>query len=71
MSIFIASLAFPAAPPLLDSAKLGILVASLVAGLVGWAVLRGGTSPLSTRADTAESSVDSVVMGGSTQSDFP
>ena len=71
MSIFIASLAFPAAPPLLDSAKLGILVASLVAGLVGWAVLRGGTSPLSTQADTAESSVGSVVIGGSTKSDFP
>lgn len=41
MSIFIASLAFPRSAALLDSAKIGILVASLVAGLAGWALLRG------------------------------
>ena len=40
MSIFIAGLAFQAAPALLDSAKIGILAASLLAGLVGWAILR-------------------------------
>jgi len=39
MSIFIASLAFPD-EALLDAAKLGILAASLVAGLVGWLLLR-------------------------------
>ncbi len=41
MSIFIAGLAFPDAPDLLDSAKVGILAASLTAGLLGWGLLRG------------------------------
>jgi NhaA family Na+:H+ antiporter len=40
MSLFIATLAF-GETPFLPVAKLGILVASLVAGAVGWAVLRG------------------------------
>jgi NhaA family Na+:H+ antiporter len=39
MSLFIAGLAF-ADPSLLDSAKLGILGASLIAGVVGWGMLR-------------------------------
>lgn len=39
MSLFIAGLAF-GGTPLLDVAKLGILGASVVAGLVGWRVLR-------------------------------
>jgi Na+:H+ antiporter, NhaA family len=39
MSLFIANLAFEGGP-LLDSAKLGILAASLVAGITGWALLR-------------------------------
>jgi NhaA family Na+:H+ antiporter len=43
MSLFIAGLAFPAAPELLTSAKLGILSASLIAGVAGWALLRFGT----------------------------
>ncbi len=43
MSIFIASLAFPESAALLDSAKVGILAASLVAGLAGWVLLRSGT----------------------------
>ena len=42
MSIFIAGLAFPDLPELLDSAKVGILAASLAAGLLGWLLLRGG-----------------------------
>jgi len=43
MSLFVAALAFPgtAGAPLLGAAKLGILVASFVAGLVGWLLLRG------------------------------
>jgi Na+:H+ antiporter, NhaA family len=41
MSLFIASLAFGEGP-LLDAAKVGILAASVVAGTVGWAILRGG-----------------------------
>lgn len=40
MSLFIAGLAF-ADQGLLDSAKVGILGASLVAGLVGWGMLKG------------------------------
>ena len=39
MSIFIASLAFPGEVALLDSAKVGILVASLLAGLIGSVIL--------------------------------
>jgi NhaA family Na+:H+ antiporter len=43
MSIFIATLAFDTAA-LLDSAKLGILLASVVAGVVGYVVLRRATA---------------------------
>ena len=39
MSIFIANLAFPGQAALLDSAKLGILVGSLVSGGLGWFLL--------------------------------
>jgi NhaA family Na+:H+ antiporter len=38
MALFIAGLAFPGGP--LDAAKLGVLAASAVAGLVGWLALR-------------------------------
>ena len=44
MSIFIATLAFDGAA-LLDSAKLGILLASLVAGTAGYVLLRRATGP--------------------------
>lgn len=44
MSIFVASLAFTDEPDLLSSAKLGILVASLIAGIAGWLFLRTATS---------------------------
>ena len=47
MSIFIGGLAFEGA--LLDRAKTGILAGSLVSGLAGWLVLRGGT--VEARAD--------------------
>jgi NhaA family Na+:H+ antiporter len=40
MALFIAGLAFPGRPELLANAKLGILAASLVAGLAGWLLLR-------------------------------
>jgi len=43
MSIFVANLAFPGNPLLLDSAKAGILIGSLVAGIAGYAVLRLGS----------------------------
>jgi NhaA family Na+:H+ antiporter len=39
MSLFIASLAFPSGPSLM-AAKEGILVASTIAGLVGWFLLK-------------------------------
>jgi Na+:H+ antiporter, NhaA family len=41
MSLFIAGLAFPGAPELNEDAKIGIFVASLVAGIAGFVVLRG------------------------------
>jgi NhaA family Na+:H+ antiporter len=44
MSLIVSDLTFPDGP-LVDAAKLGILVASLVVGLVGWTILRGASSP--------------------------
>jgi NhaA family Na+:H+ antiporter len=43
MALFVAGLAFrgPEGVPLLAEAKLGVLLASLAAGLVGWLLLRG------------------------------
>ena len=40
MSLFIAQLAFPASPDLVEEAKLGVLAGSLLAGLIGYALLR-------------------------------
>jgi Na+:H+ antiporter, NhaA family len=47
MSLFIADLAFTDSS-FVDTAKLSILAASLIAGLVGWTILRGAGAP---RAD--------------------
>src|ERR671916_356811 len=44
MSLFISDLAFEDSP-LLDVAKLGILTASLIAGVAGWSILRGTSAP--------------------------
>jgi NhaA family Na+:H+ antiporter len=44
MSLFIAGLAF-ADPAVLDTAKLGVLGASVTAGLIGYALLQGTTRP--------------------------
>jgi len=49
VGLFIAELAFPAEPLLLAEAKIGLLTASVVAGALGYAVLRG--SGRSTRSD--------------------
>ena len=49
MSLFIAGLAYAAHPGLLTAAKLGTLIASVAAGLVGWTVLRRAV----TRAPTS------------------
>ncbi len=43
MALFIAGLAFASAPALLVAAKLGVLGASLAAGLAGWFALRGSS----------------------------
>lgn len=45
MSIFIANLAFADNPILLDSAKVGILAGSLIAGLAGYLILRATGKP--------------------------
>src|SRR5919199_3127468 len=45
MSLFISDLAF-ANSALLDVAKLGILGASLIAGIAGWSIIRGTSTPL-------------------------
>lgn len=45
MSLFIGALAFPAAPELSDSVKIGVLGGSTVAALAGWFVLRKTKSP--------------------------
>ncbi len=42
MALFVAGLAFGGQPELLLAAKLGILGASLIAGVGGWVTLRGG-----------------------------
>jgi NhaA family Na+:H+ antiporter len=39
MSLFIAGLAFPSGPSLM-AAKEGILIASTIAGLIGWLLLK-------------------------------
>jgi NhaA family Na+:H+ antiporter len=45
LSLFISDLAFPNSGTLMEAAKLGILATSLIAGIVGWAILRGAFSP--------------------------
>jgi len=40
MSLFIGALAFPASPALVDEAKLGVLLGSLLSALLGYAILR-------------------------------
>ena len=57
VALFIAGLAFPEAPELLDQAKVGILAGSLVSGVAGAIVLRFTAS---TRAPTAERGLQSV-----------
>ncbi len=40
MAIFIASLAFPNSPVYIDSAKIGILIGSVIAAIIGYLILR-------------------------------
>jgi NhaA family Na+:H+ antiporter len=45
VALFVATLAFPGQPQLLTEAKLGILVGSLLSGVVGYLLLRFGPAP--------------------------
>ena len=49
MSLFIGLLAFADYPLLQDEVKIGILAGSLVAGLLGWLVLRLAPMPQAVR----------------------
>jgi Na+:H+ antiporter, NhaA family len=55
MALFIAGLAFPGRPELLASAKIGILTASLLAGVGGWLLLRlwGGVRSTASQSSAA------------------
>jgi len=57
MSLFIAGLAFGASP-LLQSAKLGILSSSVIAGIIGWMLLRMSLRPPSAHADAPHADSD-------------
>jgi NhaA family Na+:H+ antiporter len=57
VALFIAGLAFPDAPRLLDEAKLGILAGSLVSGVVGSAILRW-TEPVGALRGAVECSTE-------------
>jgi NhaA family Na+:H+ antiporter len=46
VALFIARLAYPDSPALLDQAKLGILVGSVAAGVVGYSILRFASDPV-------------------------
>jgi NhaA family Na+:H+ antiporter len=50
VALFIAELAFPSGP-LLDEAKIGIMVASLAAGAAGYVILRAAPSSGNERAE--------------------
>ena len=54
MSLFIAGLAFGDSAASLTSAKLGTLIASLIAGVAGWSMLRFGTGARTPRRAPAQ-----------------
>jgi NhaA family Na+:H+ antiporter len=60
MSLFIAGLAFGASP-LLQSAKLGILSSSVIAGIIGWMLLRMSLRPPSAHADAPHADSDAAL----------
>ncbi|MCL5127430.1 Na+/H+ antiporter NhaA [Algibacter sp. L4_22] len=47
MAIFIASLAFVSTPEFIDSAKIGILIGSFISAIIGYLILRVGSSKTS------------------------
>ena len=60
MSLFIGGLAFPGAPERIDEAKIGVLAGSLVAALVGYALLR--LAPLHPDHDVIEAASDGEIV---------
>jgi Na+:H+ antiporter, NhaA family len=56
MSLFVGAIAFPDQPEAVDSAKIGTLAGSLLAAVMGWAVLRA-TSPVPWIDDQVEQSL--------------
>ena len=71
VALFIAALAYPGAPDLLDEAKVGILAGSLVSGIVGAVVLRftqrtaesrSGERPSGTRAGGESGAVTTAAV---------
>lgn len=67
MSLFIGGLAFPGDPLLVEEAKIGILMGSLVAALAGFAVLR--LAPLHPLHDTVEAKSDQEIAADGDVSD--
>jgi NhaA family Na+:H+ antiporter len=63
MSLFIADLAFPSSPALLDSAKVGILAASILAGFTGWILLRRPPPARTADAEVPITSADPMPNG--------
>ncbi len=61
MSLFIGGLAFPGTPLLVEEAKIGILMGSLVAAITGYAVLR--LAPLHPQHEAVETRSDDEIIG--------
>jgi NhaA family Na+:H+ antiporter len=61
MSLFIGGLAFPGTPLLVEEAKIGILMGSLVAAITGYAVLR--LAPLHPQHEAVEARSDDEIIG--------
>jgi NhaA family Na+:H+ antiporter len=62
MSLFVAGLAF-ADPAVLDVAKLGVLGASVVAGLIGFALLRMVAPARSSGSATSDATIEPTQIG--------
>jgi NhaA family Na+:H+ antiporter len=54
MSLFIAALAFPSSPHLVDEAKIGILAGSLLSAIAGYLILRTSPVGIANGEDVAE-----------------
>ena len=70
MALFIAGLAFPS-PASLDLAKVGILLASGIAGVLGWLVLRTAPRPVTPREGAVPERGSSLHSAGGTGQPLP